>query len=236
MAIHLLSPMSQVHFNFQNLVEGEWRNLLNQEIHKEYFTKITHFLSTELDKGNVIYPAQENIFNAFALCDFEKTKVVILGQDPYHGENQANGLSFSVPDTVKIPPSLMNIFKEIDASVGSRKVESGNLEPWAKQGVLLLNSVLTVRKDEAASHRKIGWQQFTDKTIQLISDKLENVVFILWGSFAHKKEILIDSKKHLILKSAHPSPLSSYRGFFGGNHFILANNYLQTHGKQGITW
>ena len=228
--------MSQVHFNFQNLVEGEWRNLLNEEIQKEYFTKITHFLSSELEKGNIIYPTKENIFNAYALCYFEKTKVVVLGQDPYHGENQAHGLSFSVPDNEKIPPSLMNIFKEIDASIGNRKVENGNLEPWAKQGVLLLNSVLTVRKDEAASHSKIGWQQFTDKTIQLISDKLENVVFMLWGSFAHKKEALIDSKKHLILKSVHPSPLSSYRGFLGCHHFILANNYLKEHGKQSITW
>ena len=216
-------------------IESSWKNILKDEFEKEYFIRLTNIIKDEKNSGVTIYPKGANIFNAFNSTPFEKVKVVIIGQDPYHGYGQAHGLSFSVPDGTSLPPSLQNIFKEIESDLGISIPKSGNLQRWADQGVLLLNAVLTVRALQAASHSKIGWIEFTDSVIRHISSKRSGVVFMLWGNFARSKKELIDSGKHFILEAAHPSPLA--RGaFFGCRHFSAANNYLISLGKEPINW
>jgi len=217
-------------------IEPGWKALLKNEFEKTYFQQVATFLRTEKMAGKTIYPPGNQIFHAFDKTPFEKTKVVILGQDPYHGPGQAHGLSFSVPTGVKAPPSLINIFKELHTDIGMPIPDHGNLEAWAEQGVLLLNAVLTVRANEPASHAKIGWMDFTDAVIRTISDKSEHVVFLLWGRFAQEKQVLIDATRHLVLKAAHPSPFSADKGFFGCKHFSKANEYLVQHGKEPINW
>lgn len=217
-------------------MEASWKALLQDEFKKPYFKHIVEHLKTERSQGKTIYPAGGNIFHAFDATPFDNVKVVILGQDPYHGPNQAHGLSFSVQPGVPPPPSLLNIYKELHDDVGIPIPRHGYLEKWATQGVLLLNASLTVRAGEANSHSKIGWEKFTDTVIQTISDKQDHVVFLLWGKFAQSKAALIDQAKHLILKSAHPSPLAAHSGFFGNHHFSQTNQYLMQHGKDPIDW
>ena len=216
-------------------IEASWKEQLQDEFEKPYFKQLTEFVRSEYH-SQAIYPPAKLIFNAFEQCPFDQVKVVILGQDPYHGPGQAHGLCFSVNDGVDFPPSLRNIFKEIQADTGATIPTSGNLERWAKQGVLLLNATLTVRAHTAGSHQKKGWEQFTDAVIHLVADRLENVVFILWGNYAISKGEFIDSRKHLILKSVHPSPLSASRGFFGNHQFSTTNKYLLEHGKNPVKW
>ena len=216
-------------------IEESWKELLKEEFEKEYFVRLTEFVRNEY-RNNVVYPEAKNIFKAFELTPVDDVKVVILGQDPYHGPNQAHGLCFSVCEGIALPPSLMNIYKEIEAETGKKMPKSGNLTKWAEQGVLLLNATLTVREHNANSHQGMGWEIFTDSVISLLSKKRENIVFMLWGAYAGKKQNLIDSNKHFILKSAHPSPLSAYRGFLGNNHFSECNKYLESQGKSGINW
>lgn len=216
-------------------IEEGWKQKLQPEFEKEYFIRLTNYVKQEYISQQVFPPAS-NIFNAFELSPFNKTRVIILGQDPYHEVNQAHGLCFSVPDGVRIPPSLVNIFKEIDADMGIKPATSGNLERWAKQGVLLLNATLTVRAHQAGSHQKKGWEQFTDRVIQILSRDKKNLVFLLWGSYAINKSIYIDSSKHLILTSPHPSPLSAHRGFLGNKHFSKTNEYLKTNKLPEIEW
>ncbi|MCF6181996.1 uracil-DNA glycosylase [Lutibacter sp.] len=217
-------------------IAESWQPLLKDEFEKPYFKNLTDFVKNEY-ATNTCYPKGNQIFNAFNLCSFNDLKVVIIGQDPYHGEGQAHGFCFSVPEGVAHPPSLINIFKEIETDLHIPYPKSGNLERWAKQGVLLLNATLTVRAHQAGSHQKGGWEQFTDDVISLISDKKENVVFLLWGGFAKKKSVLIDHKKHCILTSGHPSPLSANRGYwFGNKHFSKTNNYLKNHKSNVISW
>lgn len=216
-------------------IEESWKAVLREEFGKDYFARIAAFLHQEKREGKTIYPPGPLIFNAFQLTPFDKVKVVILGQDPYHGPGQAHGLSFSVQDGVALPPSLQNIYKEIAADTGTIPPASGNLERWARQGVFLLNSVLTVRAGAPTSHSNIGWQTFTDAVIKAISDRKECVVFMLWGNYARSKKPLIDSSRHLILEAAHPSPLA--RGaFFGCRHFSKANNFLIASGQSPIAW
>lgn len=216
-------------------IEESWKAVLREEFGKDYFARIAAFLHQEKREGKTIYPPGPLIFNAFQLTPFDKVKVVILGQDPYHGPGQAHGLSFSVQDGVALPPSLQNIYKEIAADTGTISPASGNLERWARQGVFLLNSVLTVRAGAPTSHSNIGWQTFTDAVIKAISDRKECVVFMLWGNYARSKKPLIDSSRHLILEAAHPSPLA--RGaFFGCRHFSKANNFLIASGQSPIAW
>lgn len=213
----------------------EWKALLQEEFDKRYFEDLISFVKKEYREQNV-YPPGANIFAAFNFVLPSDIKVVILGQDPYHGKGQANGFSFSVSQGVKNPPSLQNIFKEIESDLGIAPTDNGDLTRWAKQGVFLLNATLTVRAGNPGSHQKKGWEEFTDKVIEKISDNQEGIVFMLWGKFAQSKEILIDSSKHLILKAAHPSPFSAYRGFFGCKHFSKANTYLKSHSKKIIEW
>jgi len=216
-------------------IESSWKEVLFDEFQKPYFSNLKNFL--KLQKQNyTIYPKGSNIFAAFDNTPFDKVKVVILGQDPYHGANQAHGLAFSVNDNIPYPPSLQNIFKELKDDMSCNIPKSGNLTNWAKEGVFLLNTVLTVRANEANSHKNMGWEVFTDSVIKLLSDKKENLVFILWGSPASTKASLIDSKKHLILKAPHPSPLSSYRGFFGSKPFSKTNEYLVSKNIKPICW
>ena len=216
-------------------IPQSWINVLQNEFHKDYFYNLKLFLKNEQSKYTV-YPENKNIFNAYNSTEFEDVKVVILGQDPYHGENQAHGLSFSVKDGISFPPSLKNIFTELVDDIGCAYPKNGNLQSWANQGVVLLNAVLSVRASQANSHQGKGWEEFTDATIKAISDNLENVVFILWGRPAQMKERLIDRTRHFILKAPHPSPLSSYRGFFGSKPFSQANSYLITHNKKPVDW
>ena len=216
-------------------IEKSWGEALSAEWDKDYFRELARKLHEEKDRGIVIYPPGSKIFRAFDLCPLDAVKVVILGQDPYHGAGQAMGLSFSVPEGIAAPPSLKNIFKEIESDLGIRMSGSPDLEPWARQGVLLLNSVLTVRAGVAASHAGLGWQNFTDAVIKLISERCEGVVFMLWGNYARSKAGLIDSGRHLVLQAAHPSPLA--RGaFFGCRHFSQANAYLIRTGRSPINW
>ena len=216
-------------------IEKSWGEALSAEWDKEYFRELARKLHEEKDRGIVIYPPGSKIFRAFDLCPLDAVKVVILGQDPYHGAGQAMGLSFSVPEGIAAPPSLKNIFKEIESDMGIRMSGSPDLEPWARQGVLLLNSVLTVRAGVAASHAGLGWQNFTDAVIKLISERCEGVIFMLWGNYARSKAGLIDSGRHLVLQAAHPSPLA--RGaFFGCRHFSQANAYLVKTGRSPINW
>ncbi|MGI6321159.1 MAG: uracil-DNA glycosylase [Bacteroidales bacterium] len=216
-------------------IESSWKKLLIDEFNQDYFINLKKFLLEE-KQNNIIYPKGSDIFNAFNFTPFNKLKLVILGQDPYHGEGQAHGLCFSVPHGIKIPPSLVNIYKEMESDLGIKSPQHGNLEKWAKQGVFLLNATLTVRKNQAGSHQNKGWEIFTDRVISLISEKSENIVFLLWGSYAQKKSTLIDAKKHLILKSVHPSPLSAYRGFFGCKHFSKSNDFLISKNIEPIDW
>jgi len=216
-------------------IEDSWKKQLQEEFDQPYFKQLTEFVKSGY-ATQTVYPPAKLVFNAFEQCPFDQVKVVILGQDPYHGPGQANGLCFSVNDGVDFPPSLRNIFKEVQADTGSPVPNSGNLERWAKQGVLLLNATMTVRAHEAGSHQKKGWEKFTDTVIHVVADRLENVVFILWGNYAISKAEFIDQQKHLILKSVHPSPLSASRGFFGNKQFSTANQYLMEHGKEPIEW
>lgn len=216
-------------------LEESWYEALRNEFESPYFAGIKEYLIEE-KRHYVVYPPSNLIFNAFNLTPFDKVKVVILGQDPYHNVGQAHGLAFSVPDGIQIPPSLQNIFKELNSDIGMPIPKSGNLENWAREGVLLLNASLTVRANMAVSHARIGWQQFTDAAIRALSDKKEHLVFILWGNYAIAKESLIDHSKHLVLKTVHPSPLSASRGFFGCHHFSQTNQYLINNGIQPINW
>lgn len=213
----------------------DWKELLAEEFDKPYFNNLVRFVKEEYAQG-VVYPSGANIFRAFDKCPFERLKVVIIGQDPYHGPNQANGLCFSVNDGVAFPPSLQNIFKEVANDIGVTMPTSGNLDRWAEQGVLLLNAVLTVRAHNAASHAGRGWEQFTDAVVRTVAERKQGVVYMLWGSYAQRKGAIVDGSKNLILKSVHPSPLSAYRGFFGCRHFSLANGYLKQLGKEPICW
>ena len=213
----------------------DWKEILREEFSKSYFEELTSFVRGEYGSG-VVYPAGRNIFRAFDCCPFDKIKVVIIGQDPYHGPGQANGLCFSVGEGVPFPPSLRNILQEVHADVGAPIPSSGELERWAEQGVLLLNAVLTVRAHEAASHAGRGWERFTDAVVKAIAERKEGVVYMLWGSYAQKKGAIADPSKNLILKAVHPSPLSAYRGFFGCKHFSAANDYLASVGKTPIRW
>ena len=216
-------------------IEDSWQQHLGEEFDKPYFEALAAFVRSEYAR-TTCYPPGNLIFNAFNLCPFDRVKVVLIGQDPYHEPGQAQGLCFSVNDGVQFPPSLVNIFKEIQSDIGTPIPLSGSLVRWAEQGVLLLNATLTVRAHEAASHQRRGWEEFTDAVIKKLSSEREHLVFILWGSYAQSKERLIDTSRHLVLKSAHPSPLSAYRGFFGNHHFSLTNLYLQKQGMQPITW
>jgi uracil-DNA glycosylase len=217
-------------------IEASWKEVLSNVFKSSYFLQTAAHIKTELATGAKIFPAGNNIFNAFNQTTFEHVKVVLLGQDPYHGSGQAMGLSFSVPKGVKPPPSLVNIFKELKSDIGLPIPTNGDLTPWAKQGVLLLNAVLTVRENEPASHAKIGWMHFTDAVIKKISDEKKGIVFLLWGKFAEQKQTLIDETKHFVLKAAHPSPFSADKGFFGCKHFSKTNELLAKQGLQVIDW
>lgn len=216
-------------------IEKEWLEVLRSEFEKPYFTELKAFL-TEEKKQFRVYPPGNRIFAAFDYTPFSMVKVVILGQDPYHGDGQAHGLCFSVPDGIALPPSLVNIYKELSTDLGIPVPNSGNLENWAKQGVLLLNATLTVRANQAGSHQRHGWENFTDEVIRQLSARHSGLVFILWGSYAQAKESLIDTSKHFILKAVHPSPLSVYRGFFGCRHFSKTNELLVQAGKEPVDW
>ena len=216
-------------------IEPSWKAKLKDEFEKEYFIKLSEFVKNEY-KSNTIYPPASLIFNSFNLCPFDKVKAVIVGQDPYHGQGQAHGLCFSVRDGVSFPPSLINIFKEIESDLKISRPKSGNLERWASQGVLLLNATLTVRADQAGSHQKKGWEEFTDSVIRSLNEEKQNLVFFLWGAYAQKKCESIDRSRHLVLESVHPSPLSASRGFFGNKHFSRCNDYLNEKGITPINW
>ena len=216
-------------------IEDSWKEQLTEEFEKDYFARLTDFVREEYKTGT-IYPPGRLIFNAFNLCPFNQTKVVIIGQDPYHGPGQAHGLCFSVNEGIAFPPSLQNIFKEIQSDLGKPIPTNGDLTRCANQGVLLLNATLTVRAHQAGSHQRHGWEEFTDSAIRILAEKRENLVFILWGAYAQKKGAFINRDKHLVLTSAHPSPLSAYNGFFGNKHFSRANEYLISHGITPINW
>jgi len=216
-------------------IESSWKKVLKEEFEKPYFKNLVDFVKSEYETQKV-YPPGKQIFSAFEHTPFDEAKVVIIGQDPYHGPKQANGLCFSVADGVQKPPSLQNIFKELHDDLGKPIPTSGNLERWADQGVLLLNATLTVRASQAGSHQNKGWEQFTDAVIQKLSDEKENLVFILWGAYAQKKGSIIDTQKHFIIKSAHPSPFSVHNGFFGSRPFSKTNSYLKSIGKNEINW
>lgn len=216
-------------------IEDSWKNALSDEFDKDYFIKLTDFVRGEYLSGKQIFPAPANIFNAFNLCPLDKVKVVIIGQDPYHEPGQAHGLCFSVLPPTAVPPSLINIYKEIESDLGRPSKTHGDLTDWAKQGVLLLNATLTVQAHQAASHAGKGWEQFTDAVIRATAAR-DNIVYMLWGSYAQKKADFVNPEKNLVLKSVHPSPLSAHRGFFGNHHFSRANEYLVSHGKEPIDW
>ncbi len=215
-------------------IEKKWKSELKNEFEKPYWKQLTEFVRSEYLNGNV-FPAPKNVFRAFDLCPFDKVKVVIVGQDPYHAEAQANGLSFAVNDGVSLPPSLQNIFKEIKSDLGIEPIESGDLSRWAKQGVLMLNSVLTVSANQPASHKARGWEEFTDAVINALNEKRINIVYMLWGNYAKQKGSMVDSDNNLILKSAHPSPFSA-QAFFGNKHFSACNRYLKSHDIDPIDW
>lgn len=217
-------------------IEPSWKKVLEKEFDEEYFSKLTEFVKSEYQKSTV-YPPARFIFHAFELTPFDKVKVVILGQDPYHGVNQANGLAFSVNSGVALPPSLVNIYKEIESDLGQKTINiGGDLGNWAKQGVLMLNATLTVQAHMAGSHQNKGWEKFTDAVIKILSEQKENLVFILWGSYAQKKGSVIDESKHLVIRSAHPSPLSAHNGFLGSKPFSQANAYLIFNNQEPIDW
>lgn len=216
-------------------MEPSWKEKLQDEFEKPYFRELIGFVKEEY-KNHTVYPPGSLIFNAFNHCPFDKVKVVIIGQDPYHNPEQANGMAFSVAEGARVPPSLKNIYKEVSDELNKPMPESGSLERWADQGVLLLNATLTVRAKSPGSHQKKGWEVFTDAVIKKVSDEKEHIVFMLWGAYAQKKGSIIDETRHLVLKSAHPSPFAANRGFFGNNHFLKANKYLKEKGKQPIEW
>lgn len=216
-------------------IAEDWKAILSEEFSKPYFDNLVDFVKHEYASGEV-FPAGGNIFRAFDKCPLDRLKVVIIGQDPYHGPGQANGLCFSVNEGIAFPPSLQNIFKEVHADTGADIPLSGNLDRWAEQGVLLLNAVLTVRAHQAASHAGRGWEQFTDAVVRAIAERKEGVVYMLWGSYAQKKGAIADPRRNLILRAVHPSPLSAYRGFFGCKHFSQANDYLRSIGREPIEW
>ena len=216
-------------------IASDWKDILAPEFEKPYFEELTHFVRDEY-AAHRVYPRGSNIFRAFDKCPFDKLKVVIIGQDPYHGPGQAHGLCFSVADGVPFPPSLQNIFKEVHTDTGAEIPLSGNLDRWAEQGVLLLNAVLTVREHEAASHAGHGWETFTDAVVRAVAERKEGVVYMLWGSYAQRKGAIADPSRNLILKAVHPSPLSAYRGFLGCRHFSQANAYLESIGQEPIKW
>lgn len=216
-------------------IESSWKKALNEEFEKPYFKQLVEFVKSEY-QTQMVYPPGNRIFSAFDFTPFDDVKVVIIGQDPYHGANQANGLSFSVADGVRHPPSLQNIFKELNADLGIPIPQSGNLERWAKQGVLMLNATLTVRGSQAGSHQNKGWELFTDAIIKKLSDEREDLVFVLWGAYAQKKGSVIDASKHHIIKSAHPSPFSAYNGFFDSKPFSKTNEFLIQKNKEKINW
>ncbi len=217
-------------------IEQSWKDVLSGEFEKDYFKKLTDFVRGEYLSGKTVYPAAKNIFNAFNLCPLSNVKVVIIGQDPYHEPGQAHGLCFSVESGVDLPPSLINIYKEIESDLGYKSITNGDLSSWARQGVLLLNSTLTVQAHLAASHSGKGWETFTDAVIRAVAQNRKHVVYMLWGSFAQKKAEIVDKNENLVLASAHPSPLSAYRGFFGNHHFSRANEYLIQNGETPIDW
>ncbi len=217
-------------------LRSSWKKKLAQEFEQDYMQKLRDFLISEKQKGKIIYPAGDDIFNSMNFTSFSAVKVVIVGQDPYHGPGQAHGLCFSVKPGIRIPPSLVNIYKEIQSDLGIPLCKHGYLKSWAEQGVLLINSVLTVEKGRAGSHQGKGWERFTDAIIQTVNRDHSGLVFLLWGSYAQKKGRIIDRKRHLVLQSVHPSPLSAHRGFFGNKHFSKANDYLASKGKQTIDW
>lgn len=217
-------------------IEETWRKRLEDEFQAPYFVSLRKAVRDAYESGAPVFPVPQNVFKAFELCPFENVKVVILGQDPYHGRGQAHGLCFSVPEGVPIPPSLKNIYKEIKSDMGVEVPSSGNLIRWAEQGVLLLNATLTVQEGMAGSHQGLGWETFTDVVIKKVSDEKEHVVFLLWGRYAQSKAALIDQEKHLVLQAPHPSPLSAHAGFFGSKHFSKTNDYLKAHGKTPIEW
>ncbi len=219
----------------QAKIEPSWKKALSAEFKKPYFTKLTNFVRNEYE-SETVYPPSKFMFQAFEFCPFDKVKVVILGQDPYHGPSQANGLCFSVNEKISIPPSLKNIYKEISNDLEASPPSTGNLTDWAEQGILLLNATLTVRANTPGSHQNQGWEEFTDAVIQALSDKKENLVFLLWGKYAQEKGAKINKEKHLVLTAAHPSPFSAYHGFFGCKHFSKTNEYLKKHMKKEIKW
>jgi uracil-DNA glycosylase len=216
-------------------IASDWKEILGEEFTKPYFEELVEFVRSEYAAG-VVYPAGANIFSAFDKCPFDKLKVVIIGQDPYHGPGQANGLCFSVGEGVPFPPSLQNILREVSTDTGALMPTSGELERWAEQGVLLLNAVLTVRAHQAASHAGHGWETFTDAVVRAIAERKEGIVYMLWGSYAQRKGAIADPQKNLVLRAVHPSPLSAYRGFFGCRHFSQANDYLRSVGREAIVW
>ena len=231
-----LQGIKRTYLNLMDVkIDESWKQHIGAEFDKPYFAALTAFVRDEYSRGTC-YPPGRLIFNAFNLCPFDKVKVVIIGQDPYHEPGQAQGLCFSVNDGVAFPPSLVNIFKEIQADLGTPVPASGSLVRWAEQGVLLLNATLTVRAHAAGSHQRHGWEEFTDAVIRVLSADKDHLVFILWGSYAQGKAQLIDQSRHLILRSAHPSPLSAHRGFFGNHHFSLANQYLEKYGVEPVKW
>lgn len=213
-----------------------WQAVIGGEFEKPYMKSLRGFLTEQKSAGKAIYPPMSLVFNAFNSTPFEQVRVVIIGQDPYHGDGQAHGLSFSVPAGIKLPPSLRNIFKEIEADLGVNMSTNGDLTAWAQQGVLLLNATLTVEQAAAGSHQKKGWEEFTDAAIRALNEQRQGIVFVLWGSYAQKKGAFIDSSKHLVLKSVHPSPLSAHRGFFGNKQFSQINQYLESQGQAPICW
>ena len=216
-------------------IAEDWKSVLKEEFTKPYFDELVEFVKAEY-ASTTVFPAGRNIFRAFDKCPLDRLKVVIIGQDPYHGEGQANGLCFSVSEGVPFPPSLQNILKEVHDDTGAEMPSSGELDRWAEQGVLLLNAVLTVRAHEAASHAGKGWERFTDAVVRAIAERKEGVVYMLWGNYAQKKGAIADTERNLILRAVHPSPLSAYRGFFGCRHFSMANDYLVKQGKEPINW
>lgn len=216
-------------------IEPTWKRVLSEEFVKLYFTGLMDFVHKEY-QSKTVYPLQQDIFRAFDLCPFDKVRVVIIGQDPYHGPNQANGLSFAVHNAVPLPPSLKNIFKEIQSDLGITPLQSGDLSRWATQGVLLLNATLTVQANTPGSHQRKGWEEFTDAAIKKLSDEREQLVFILWGNYAKQKGAVIDRNKHLVIESPHPSPFSAHNGFFGSKPFSKTNLYLKEHGQDGVDW
>ena len=222
--------------NMDVKIENSWKSVLRDEFDKDYFVRLTEFVREEYRTAEAVFPPGNKIFAAFDATPFDEVKVVILGQDPYHNYGQANGLCFSGGDSVQMPPSVVNRFKEVNSDTGAPIPTSGDLTRWARQGVLLLNATLTVRAHQAASHQGRGWEQFTDAAVAALSARRENLVFLLWGNYAKRKGAVIDRTKHLVLESAHPSPLSAYHGFFGNHHFSRANAYLVEHGKAPVVW